>query len=82
MQEQEAIDDHKETVFWIQQGSCTYELTVVIKACMTTMKAQPSLNPSMRCDVGINCYSYNHGVIDDYQWLEERERVFSDSSFW
>lgn len=32
MQESKVVGDLKETVFWIQQGSCTYKLTAVLAA--------------------------------------------------
>lgn len=46
------MDDFKKTVFWTQQGSCTYIFTTVRTASTRAVQAQNKLNPSMERGVG------------------------------
>lgn len=43
----QVVDDFKETVFWIQQRSWTYEFISVVTAYPDLCKLKPDKNPSM-----------------------------------
>ena len=45
------MNDYKETYFWAQQGSCTYELTVVMTSSTDMEKLKPG-KTSWKWEVG------------------------------
>lgn len=47
MQELDVLNNVKETVFWMQHGRCTQELTFVLITCTRNAQAQASHNSSM-----------------------------------
>jgi hypothetical protein len=68
------VDDYREMVFRTQQGSCTYELTVVMIAYARPLQAQARQNPSMEVEGGYQVPPLSEELlVTDRCWERKKE---------